>query len=158
MIANMDNNSQRGAETEVIELIANLIASYSHHYELYNSIQDELDNAYETDTIVPDDLVEEAKWHFDKMSELTFNRRKAMKQLFNMGWEVRDEKMWCLVKHAIASYQFSQELLATDEDNQVYIWLAQNASKYMYQCVSRFLWVELVTCWRCLKDALDESK
>ena len=33
-----NKDSQRGAETEVIELIANLIAAYSHHNELYNSL------------------------------------------------------------------------------------------------------------------------
>lgn len=153
-MSNLD--SQRWAETEVIELIANLIASYSHHNELYNSIQVEIAAAMDKweDT---DALIEEWEWHYKKMSELLEERRNAMRLLKEM-WVNVDEHMWCLVKHSIACYQFSQELLNTDMNNFDYMWLAEAAYQYMYECISKFLWVELVTCARCLSDALKESK
>jgi hypothetical protein len=31
-----ENNTQRGPEVDVVELVANLIATYSHLFELYN--------------------------------------------------------------------------------------------------------------------------
>lgn len=153
-MSNLD--SQRWAETEVIELIANLIASYSHHNELYNSIQVEIAAAMDKweDT---DALIEEGEWHYKKMSELLEERRNAMRLLKEM-WVNVDEHMWCLVKHSIACYQFSQELLNTNMNNFDYMWLAERAYQYMYECISKFLWVELVTCARCLSDALKESK
>lgn len=149
----MENNSSRGAEIEIIELIANLIASYSHHNELYNSLQ--------ADLIHPELYTEEQKndmeqlsfRHYVKMGELLEERRKAMRQLKAMAKEC-DSNMRCLVKHSIASYQFSQELLNTDMNNSDYAELAEHASQYMYECISKFLWVELVTCGRCLSDEL----
>jgi hypothetical protein len=50
-----------------------------------------------------------------------------------------NEQFWCLVKHAIATYQFAQEVLATDMHNTEYVQLAAEASQYMYKCVSRLL-------------------
>lgn len=153
----MNNDSQRGAETEVIELIANLIASYSHHNELSHSIDDDIKLYNEKEEDIPEELIKEVGWHQEKMEQLLSDRRKAMQMLKNMAKEP-DMHMWCLVKHSIACYQFSQELLNTDMDCIDYITLSDNAYRYMYECVSKFLWVELVTCWRCLKDALDENK
>lgn len=149
-------DSQRGAETEVIELIANLIASYSHHYELYNSLQVEIKTKSEQWEDAEWEIAE-SEWHYKLMTELTNERRKAMRVLKEIGANP-DEKMHCLAKHSIACYQFSQELLTTDEENETYIELAEYAYQYMYKCISKYLWVEIATCWRCLKDILDEQK
>ena len=35
-----------------------------------------------------------------------------------------------------------------------YMELAEFAYQYMYESVSKYLWVELVTCGRCLYDIL----
>lgn len=151
----MNKDSQRGAETEVIELIANLIAAYSHHNELYNSLQTEIahPDQYSWDSI--NAMIEESQWHYNKMSSLLEERRKAMRQLKAMARQA-DDTMRCIVKHSIACYQFSQELLNTDMDNMDYIELAEHANVYMYECISKFLWVELVTCGRCLNDELSD--
>lgn len=148
-------DSQRGAETEVIELIANLIASYSHHNEIAHSLDDEIIELDEANKDVPIELTEKVQWHYDKMEQLLKDRRKAMQVLKWMAKNV-DNEMWCLVKHSIACYQFSQELLNTNMNDVDYIELADNAYRYMYECISKFLWVELVTCWRCLKDELEK--
>lgn len=154
-MANKD--SQRGAETEVIELIANLCASHSHHYELLQSIQSDLKHPeLFTDSQI-EEMQEESIYHNNKLEEVTEKRRQAMRILRDM-WENPDSKYHCLCKHAICSYQFAQELRDTDQNNMDYIELAEYAYQYMYECVSKYLWVDLVTCWRCLKDILDEKK
>ena len=150
----MNKDSQRWAATELIELIANLIASYSHHNELYNSLQSDLERL---DIFTDEQIAQmenDSEWHYNKMESLLEERRLAMRKLKEMAIEC-DDHMWCLVKHAIASYQFSQELLNTKMDDLDYIYLAETAYQYMYECVSKFLWIKtLVTCARCLEDEL----
>lgn len=153
----MNKDSQRWAETELIELIANLIASYSHHSELYNSYQSELAHPeLFTETQVTQ-MQEDSMWHYQKMTSLLEERRLAMRKLKEMAVNC-DDHVRCILKHSIASYQFSQEILNTNMDDLDYIHLAETAYRYMYECVSKFLWVELVTCARCLQDELDLQK
>ena len=153
----MNKDSQRWAATELIELIANLIASYSHHNELYNSLQVDLNNREIFSEDEAANLEEESAWHEMKMGSLLEERRLAMRKLKEMAIEC-DDHMWCLVKHSIAIYQFSQEVLNTKMDDLDYIHLAETAYQYMYECVSKFLWVTLVTCARCLEDELNLQK
>lgn len=150
-----NTDSQRGSETEVIELIANLIASASHHYELYMSLQTDISHTELYTQEQVNQMVEESNWHYNKMLELIEERRKAMRVLKWMAKEC-DDKLWCICKHSIANYQFSQELRHSDMSNMDYMELAEKASQYMYECISKFLWVKLVTCWRCLKDELED--
>ena len=149
-------DSQRWAETEVIELIANLIASTSHHYELYMSLQTDINHSDLFTQEQINQMAEESSWHYNKMMELTEERRKAMKVLKWMAKEC-DDKLRCLVKHSIASYQFAQELRATDYSSIDYMELAEKANAYMYECISKFLWVQLVTCGRCLREILSDD-
>lgn len=151
-----NKDSQRWAETELIELIANLIASYSHHNELYNSIQSDLMDPELYTISQREEMEDESIWHYNKMTSLLEERRLAMRKLKAMAVNC-DDKMRCLVKHSIASYQFSQELLNTNMDDLDYIHLAETAYRYMYECISKFLWVEIVTCGRCLQDELADK-
>lgn len=150
-------DTSRGAETEALELIANLIAARSHHYEIYQSIQSDLKHPelYTEEQIK--EMGEESQYHFNKLGELTEKRRQAMRVLREMG-PSPDNKRHCLCKHSVACFQFAQELRDTDMNNIDYMELAEYAYQYMYECVSKYLWVELVTCGRCLKDILDEEK
>ena len=152
-----NKETSRGAETEVLELIANLIASHSHHYELLNSLQSDLKHPELYTEWQIKEMQEESIYHVNKLKELTEKRRQAMRVLRDM-WDEPDSKWHCILKHAISSYQFAQELRDTDEDNTDYSELAEFAYQYMYECVSKYLWVDLVTCWRCLKDILDEKR
>ena len=142
----MENkDSQRGAETEVIELIANLIAAHSHHYELYQSLQSDIAHPDLWSTEQLADMIAESAYHNEKMEEITEYRRSAMRVLRNMS-EEPNNKWHCLVKHSIACYQFAQELRDTDQDNVDYNQLAEFAYQYMYECISKYLGVELATC------------
>ena len=153
----MNKDTQRWEATELIELIANLIASYSHHNELYNSLQVDLNNkeVFWEDELA--DLEEQSIRHYTRMESLLEERRLAMRKLKELAIEC-DDHMRCLVKHSIASYQFSQEVLNTNMGDLDYIHLAETAYQYMYECVSKFLWVTLVTCARCLEDELNLHK
>ena len=152
-----NKDSQRWWATEIIELIANLIASYSHHSELYNSLQSDLVHPELFTEWQVDEMVKESEWHDAKMKALLEERRLAMRKLKEEAVEC-DDHMRCLVKHSIASYQFSQEILNTNMDDLDYMHLAETAYQYMYECVSKFLWVTLVTCARCLEDELSLNK
>lgn len=153
----MNKDSQRWAATELIELIANLIASYSHHSELYNSLQSDLVHPELFTDEQVEEMVKESERHDAKMKALLEERRRAMRKLKEMAVNC-DDHMRCLVKHSIASYQFSQEVLNTNMDDLDYMHLAETAYQYMYECVSKFLWVTLVTCARCLEDELNLQK
>ena len=72
------------------------------------------------------------------MESLLEERRLAMRKLKEKAVEC-DEHMRCIVKHSIASFQFSQEVLNTNMDDLDYIHLAETAYQYMYECVSKFL-------------------
>ena len=152
-----NKDSQRWWATEIIELIANLIASYSHHSELYNSLQSDLLHPELFTEWQVEEMVKESERHYGKMKALLEERRLAMRKLKEEAIEC-DDHMRCLVKHSIASYQFSQEVLNTNMDDLDYMHLAETAYQYMYECVSKFLWVTLVTCARCLEDELSLNK
>ena len=83
-------------------------------------------------------MQEDSVWHYNKMTSLLEERRLAMRKLKEKAVEC-DEHMRCLVKHSIASFQFSQEVLNTNMDDLDYIHLAETAYQYMYECVSKFL-------------------
>lgn len=153
----MNKDSQRWVVTEIIELIANLIASYSHHSELCNSIQSDLTHPELFSDEQINQMQEDSIWHYEKMTNLLEERRLAMRKLKEEAVEC-DDHLWCLVKHSIASYQFSQEILNTNMDDADYVHLAETAYQYMYECISKFLWVQIVTCSRCLQDELDLQK
>lgn len=153
----INKDSQRWVVTELIELIANQIASYSHHSEIYNSLQSDLAHS----SVLSDDefweKTSQSMWHFHKMEELLEARRATMRELKKIAINV-DDHLWCICKHAIASYQFSQEVLNTDMDNETYMEIAEKSYQYMYECISMFLWVEPVTCARCLQDELENER
>lgn len=77
-------NSQRGAETEVIELIANLCASHSHHYELLQSLQSDLKHSELFTDGQIEEMQEESIYHNNKLEEITEKRRQAMRVLRDM--------------------------------------------------------------------------
>jgi hypothetical protein len=83
-------------------------------------------------------MQEDSMWHYNKMTSLLEERRLAMRKLKEKAIEC-DEHMRCIVKHSIASFQFSQEVLNTNMDDLDYIHLAETAYQYMYECVSKFL-------------------
>lgn len=153
----MENkDSQRWVVVELIEVIANQIASYSHHYEIYNSLQSDLLDRDQFPEEEVERMEEESSYHSFEMQKLTEQRRKTMRMLKEMAVDYNEQR-WCITKHSIATYQFAQEVLATDMNNEDYIQLAEEASRYMYKCVSKLLWIDIVTCGRCLQDELSEQ-
>ena len=152
-----NKDSQRWVITELIELIANQIASYSHHNEIYNSLQSDLLHSEVLSEEETESKIEDSAWHYQKMMELLSLRRETMRELKAMAKEYNPH-LWCICKHSIASYQFSQEVLNTDMENETYMSLAEKSYQYMYECISRLLWVEPVTCARCLQDELENER
>ena len=69
-----------------------------------------------------------------------------------------DMDYWCLLKHSIVVYQFSKEVRDTNRNNEMYEELFLQASEYMYKILSLFLGTDIVKCWRCLLDAMEEKE
>lgn len=149
----MNKDSSRHAVMEVVEIIANYIALQSHYTELYQNKITDLSNP---DLFTEEDIVklqDEAADFWTERTEVLNKRRAAMRILKSMAVDC-DEQRWCEMKHKIWVYQFTQELVDTDPDNEEYINLAEESYASMVKTLSQFLWVEIATCWRCILDSL----
>ena len=155
-------DSSRTPIVDIVENIGECIAIQSHLWELYCSISNEMEENYK-------DMneVERVEYLNDKSSEMenikkmyeeSYRKRKKLMNILleefadNVNMDYR-----CLVKHSVASRQFSKELWDTNRDNLEYEELYIKSSEVMYSILSKFLWVkEIVKCWRCLLDQLWE--
>jgi hypothetical protein len=126
---------------DAVELIWQLLAVNSHWQELINS----------TDSFVS---AEEKEVLSSIVSINNAMRRHLMQQIFDtFSW---DHKYWCLLKHAIFSYELSCELLYSDSENKMFIALQQECSDNMYKILSKFIGTDVVMCWRCLNEIIEK--
>ena len=121
---------------DIIELIANLIASASH-------LQEMIEN--EEDLDIRDEYT-------NQLYELIDIRREVMKQI-----ECKDNKWRCSLKHAIAQWNYALEIYYAERTKQNED-IVSALTKYMYTVISRYMGVEIVDCSRCLIDALIINK
>lgn len=150
-----NKDSQRNSVIEVVEIIANLIAIESHCTELYqNKVSDLAHPELFTDEDIAK-LQEEAAELWKERVEALNKRRDAMRILKSMALEYNSETR-CKLKHWIWVYQFTQELVDTDVENEEYIEFAEWAYANMMKTLSAFLWIEPVTCGRCVGDELSK--
>lgn len=153
----MNKDSQRGSVLEIVEMIANLCALQSHCTELY---QDKVTDLASPDLFTEEELAkiqEEAAALWKERADVLDRRRQAMRMLKSLAVDYKAE-VRCKLKHRISVYQFSQELVDTDTDDWEYIEFAEWAYVEMIKTLSEFLWIEIVTCWRCLSDELAFNK
>lgn len=142
---------------DIVENIGETIAIQSHLSELYTSTVHEVDvNLDENEDLVYMAEKEEELKEMKKEYEAAYKRRKMLMGILRDMWENTNMDYRCLVKHSIASRQYSKELRDTDRNNLDYETLYIQASEYMYSVLSHFLGVEVVKCWRCLLDAMSE--
>ncbi len=138
---------------DTIELIANQIAICSHFQELINvgrvDIEHEEEAAKATEMYEKTQKIEILLFHAVEL------RRKLMSQLEQ---EVAvDHKMWCAVKHAIASYQYATEVMYAHNGKVKYEKNQQEAYEQMIQVLSLWTGQEMVTCGRCWLDNMTEN-
>ena len=148
-----NKDSSRHAVMEVIEIIANLQALQSHYTELY---QNRVTDLSHPELFTEEEVAkfqEEAAGFWEERTKVLNKRRDVMRILKAMAVDC-DEQRWCEMKHKIWVYQFTQELVDTDPDNEEYINLAEESYTSMVKTLSQFLWVEIATCWRCILDSL----
>lgn len=123
---------------DMVNFIADNIAFVSHAQELINansSTQDNLESNADLITI---------------RDEATEMRRFAM-QYIQKELDC-DKHYWCLVKHAIWSYQYATECLYANINDPLLVLLQQKAYENMVATVSKRVKSEMVTCSRCLED------
>lgn len=146
---------------DIVENIAELIAMQSHLSELYTSTINEMEENVKEEDMNDETSMwyiaekEEELKRFKTMYEDAYRNRKKLMTILKERYNCNMD-YWCLVKHSIASRQFSKELWDTDRDNLDYESLYIKSSEVMYSILSSFLWVKIVKCWRCLLDATKE--
>ena len=120
--------------------ILDAIEALVNNIQLASHIQEHLDN-----------------WEAEKEmyyihAEVVTLRRQIMKKIENdFG---ADHQYRCMVKHAIASRWFLQEV-----KDAAYGWekLYNTATENMFMILSKFLKQEITDCWRCLLDSLQAT-
>ena len=151
-----ENNTQRGPEVDVVELIANLIAAYSHLFELYNENEVFIKGMQEVGWKEFEKKLDEMPFLEQAIADVYRLRKVAMNVLKDLS-PTYNHRYRCLVKHTIASYQYACELWDTDRNNSTYQTLVLDCAQLMYKMLSQFMWVDLATCWRCLHDELEDK-
>lgn len=153
-----NNETSRWVVIDLVELIKEDLAIYSHLQELYKEVNDELNNA-ERNWLWQEEinaLQSKGIVLWGELKEIYKQRQNAMQELKKLAVNY-DKEMWCLVKHSIKMWWMAEEVWNTDMNNIDYENLMIGAEDYMYRVLSRFLWTEIVTCWRCLLDEMRKS-
>lgn len=151
-----ENNTQRWPAVDVLELVANLIATYSHIFEIYNENEVYIKWLQETWW----EEFETRLWEMELLEEMIADAYRLRKTAMNVLKDLSpnyNHKRWCVSKHLIGAYQYACELWDTDRDNEVYQQLVLDTTQLMYKALSQFMWVELATCWRCLSDSIEDK-
>jgi hypothetical protein len=131
----------------------NLIAMDSHIMELVNSIQLE-----EWDTFPEEEFLL-------SISENAINmRRNVMRDLIKQSealWNEVNNKYWCLLKHAMATYNYTLEVYQSETDEKQrlkWFYIQLDASRNLFLILSKFLWLpNIAVCGRCLLDELTDN-
>lgn len=149
------NESSRWVVVDIVEMIKEQLAIYSHLQELYKEVVDNIDLAirhWASDTQI-NELTNEATMLRKEIEDVYNRRQKTMAELKKLAINY-DRKIHCLLKHAIKEWWIAEEVWNTDKDNEAYESLMLAAEHFMYKVLSRYLGTEIVTCWRCLADEL----
>ena len=126
-----------------IELMWQLLAINSHWQELINSVDEYVSE-------------EEKEILNDMVIANNTMRRHLMQKIFDeFNW---DHKYWCLLKHSVFAYELACELLYSDHSSEEFRAMQQQCSENMYTIISKFIWTDVVTCWRCLADSIDNEQ
>lgn len=132
--------TSRSRVLDGVEMIGQLLALNSH-------LQEICDSYWKSDE-VSDEELESCKWMIRMNNSV---RRGIMDKIKT---ENSDHKRWCAVKHSIFAYELSCEVMYAnvwDEDIANY---QSMCAENMYNILSRFLWLEVTLCWRCINDEL----
>jgi len=130
---------------DAVEYIGKLLAYSSHMQEL-------VDWYWEN----PDITIDDFQFAIAEVQRATVSRREMMQVI--MDTFSGNDKYWCAVKHSIFAYTLATELLYSDMNNKTFAESQKMASDRMYKTISKFIWTEVVTCWRCLSDQVDKKE
>jgi len=148
-------DTSRWVVVDLVEVIKEELAIYSHLQELYKEVVDNIE-AW-VSTWANDDYIEELRLKAlrlkNEIKNVYSRRQKSMQELKSLAKEY-NHKARCLVKHSIKEWGIAEEVWNTDIDNDKYEEIMLDAETFCYKCLSLFLWTEIVTCWRCLTDEL----
>ena len=151
----VQKETQRWPEMDIIDLIANLQATVSHAYELYNKNDVDLNSldeqAEESSLLIENQFLHELIYEANHLRKEITNELRKLSPNYNKEYH-------CLVKHMTMAYELSLELFLNDMSSTERYNIAMATTQLMYKVVSKYMWVELATCWRCLSDMLENER
>lgn len=155
-MSDAQKETQRWPEMDIIDLIANLQAVVSHAYELYNKADVDLKSDVgeaqeESELIITNQFLHELIYEANHLrKEVTAELKKLSPRY--------DKEYHCLLKHMIISYELALELFLDDMASSERYDIAMATTQLMYKVVSKYMWVGLATCGRCLSDELENER
>ncbi len=155
-MSDAQKETQRWPEMDIIDLIANLQAVVSHAYELYNKTDVDLKSDVgeaqeESELIITNQFLHEIIYEANHLrKEVTAELKKLAPHY--------DKEYHCLLKHMIISYELALELFLDDMASSERYDIAMATTQLMYKVVSKYMWVGLATCGRCLSDELENER
>lgn len=147
--------TQRWPEMDIIDLIANLQAVVSHAYELYNKT--DVDLKSDDESIEESKLIVDNQFLHELIYEANHLRKEVTAELRKLSPHY-DREYHCLVKHMIIAYELALELFLNDMASGERYDIAMATTQLMYKVVSKYMWVWLATCGRCLSDELENER
>ena len=147
--------TQRWPEMDIIDLIANLQAVVSHAYELYNKT--DVDLKSDDESIEESKLIIDNQFLHEIINEANHLRKEVTAELRKLSPHY-DREYHCLVKHMIIAYELALELFLNDMASSERYDIAMATTQLMYKVVSKYMWVWLATCGRCLSDELENER
>lgn len=140
---NSQNITSRGWVMDLMQSIANDLATVNHLKEKLYSIKQE--------TVPEDPIAEDIRKYIEKTIQcITDTRRKKMKLLEDQFLEF-DDKMHCAVKHQLESLI---EMMEVYDAYPEAVDLLQESWENWASVISFAFGVELTDCARCLLDQL----
>lgn len=147
--------TQRGPEMDIIDLIANLQAVVSHAYELYNKTDVELKS--DDESIDESQLIIDNQFLHELIYDANHLRKEVTAELKKLSPHY-DKEFHCLLKHMVMAYELALELFLNDMASSERYDIAMATTQLMYKVVSKYMWVGLATCGRCLADELENER
>lgn len=156
-MSDAQQETQRWPEMDIIDLIANLQAVVSHAYELYNKTDVDLKSDEVGDVVDEAELVSTNQFLHELIYEANHLRKEVTAELKKLSPHY-DKEYHCLVKHMIIAYELALELFLNDMSSNERYDIAMATTQLMYKVVSKYMWVGLATCGRCLSDEIENER
>lgn len=149
--------TSRGFSLDLIDSIINDLAICSHARESIDTLNNKISSGDIVDDETKESILESIKNLNEIWSSTLMLRRKKMDMLFNLSENNNKSFMWCILKHALASFGTAVEVYEAVFNDETETILKDNTMA-LANIISMSLGFEPFNCLRCLDDKLNINK